>query len=76
MSSGKLVSRVVVGTFALTKQRSVDNFKRAPLFASIVYGEDLRAPRVGQGREQRHGDQGTRGVYEMDQETYQMRKVG
>lgn len=42
MNSGKSVPRVVVHTFALTKQRPVDNLKPVPLFASIVYGKDFR----------------------------------
>jgi RNA polymerase sigma factor (sigma-70 family) len=72
------------------KQRSVDNVGRAPLFASVRCGDD-RAPLEGRvqspadrtspvgyacpGRAQNlSGQRG--GVYEMDNDTYETRKVG
>ncbi len=68
------------------RRRLEDNFERAPLCASAAWGANVRA--IGEqptdracgagyvcpGRAQSHGDQGT-GVYEMDNETYQMTKV-
>jgi hypothetical protein len=90
MKFGNIVSRVVVHTFPLTTQRSVDNFGPVPLFVSLDYGEETeyviaqaRSPRdqtawvgyVCPGRAQDQSDQGTGGVYEIDHETYQPRKL-
>jgi hypothetical protein len=90
MSSGKLGSRFAVDTFALKKQRPAEAFGSMPLFASIACGEGFQilvdqAESLGDGeaqvgylcpgRAQDHGYRGASSVYEMDQETYQTRKV-
>lgn len=88
MKFGKIISRVFVHALALTKQRSVDTFGPVPLFASFDYREvptlvdraqpfGDQAPRVSYvcpGRAHQ-SNQGTGGVYEMDHETYQTRKL-
>jgi hypothetical protein len=90
MKFGKVVSRVVVHTFPLTRQRSVDNFRPVPPFVSLDYGEETeyviaqaRSLRdqpawvgyVCPGRAQDPSNQETGGVYEIDHETYQTRKL-
>ena len=90
MKFGKVVSRVVVHTFPLTRQRPVDNFGPVRLFVSLDYGEEAQfavaqARSLGDqtswvgyvcpGRAQDPTNQGAGGVYEMDHETYQTRKL-
>ena len=90
MKFGKIISRVFVHTLPLTKQRPVDTFGPVPLFASLDYREEIptlvdqarplgdQAAWVGYvcpGRAQDQSNQGTGGVYEMDHETYQTRKL-
>ena len=90
MKFGKVVSRVGVHTFPLTRQWPVDNFGPVPPFVSLDYGEkteyviaQARSPRdqtawvgyVCPGRAQDQSNQGTGGVYEIDHETYQTRKL-
>jgi hypothetical protein len=85
MKFGNVVSRVVVHTFPLTMQRSVDNFGPVPTFISLDYRDEAQfvvaqarslgdqAAWVGYvcpGRAQDPSNQGTGGVYEMDHETY------
>jgi hypothetical protein len=90
MKFGKIVAGVFVRTPPLTKQRPVDAFGPAPLFASLDYREEIptlvdqarplgdQAAWVGYvcpGRTQDYRNEGTGGVYEMDHETYQTRKL-
>ena len=90
MKFGKVVSCVVVHTFPPTRQRPVDTFGPVRPFVSLDYGEEAqlviaqaRSLRdqtswvgyVCPGRAQDQSNQGTGGVYEMDHETYQARKL-
>jgi hypothetical protein len=90
MKFGKVVSRVAVHTFPPTRQPPVDTFGPVRPFASLDYREEAQfviaqarslrdqAPWVGYvcpGRAQDQTNQGTGGVYEMDHETYQTRKL-
>lgn len=74
------------GSRRSVKQRPPPDNRREPLYASAAFGDDWtvigekpadRARQVGYvcpGRAESDGDQGT-GVYEMDNETYQTKKV-
>ena len=90
MKFGKVVSRVAVHTFPLTRQPPVDTFGPVRPFVSLDYGEEAqfviaqaRSLRdqtswvgyVCPGRAQDQTNQGTGGVYEIDHETYQTRKL-
>jgi hypothetical protein len=90
MKFGKVVSRIVLHAFPLTRQRPVDNFGPVRPFVSLDYREETqfviaqaRSLRdqpawvgyVCPGRDQDQCNQGTGGVYEMDHETYQTRKL-
>ena len=90
MKFGKIISRVFVHTLPLTMQRPVDNFGPVRPFFSLDYREETQfviaqarslrdqAACVGYlcpGRAQDQSNQGTGGVYEMDHETYQTRKL-
>ena len=90
MKFGEIISRVIVHTLPLTKQRPVDTCGPVPLFASLDYREEVptlvdqaqplgdQAAWVGYvcpGRAQDQSNQGTGGVYEMDHETYQTSKL-
>ena len=90
MKFGKVVSCVVVHTFAPTRQRPVDTFGPVRPFVSLDYREETQfviaqtrslrdqAAWVGYvcpGRAQDQSNQGTGGVYEIDHETYQTRKL-
>jgi hypothetical protein len=90
MKFGKVVARGGVRTFPLTRQPPVDNFGAVRPFVSLDYGEEAqfviaqaRSPRdqtawvgyVCPGRDQDQRNQGTGGVYEIDHETYQTRKL-
>jgi hypothetical protein len=90
MKFGKIISRVFVHTLPLTKQRPVDTFGPVPLFASLDYREQAQTL-VGQaqpfgdqaawighvcpGGAQDQSNQEIGGVYELDHETYQTRKL-
>ena len=90
MKFGKVVSRVGVHTFPLTRQWPVDNFGPVAPFVSLDYREETQfviaqalslrdqaagAGYVCPGRAQDPGNQGTGGVYEMEHETYQTRQL-
>jgi hypothetical protein len=90
MKFGKVVSRVVVHAFPLTRQQPIDTFGPVRPFVSLDYREETQfviaharslrdqAAWVGYvcpGRAQDPGNQGTGGVYEMDHETYQTRQL-
>ena len=90
MKFGKVVSRGGVCTFPLTRHRPVDIFGPVRPFVSLDYGEEAQlviaqarslrdqATWVGYvcpGRAQDQSNQGTGGVYEIDHETYQTRKL-
>jgi hypothetical protein len=90
MKFGKVVSRVAVHTFPLTRQPPVDTFEPVWPFVSLDYREETQfviaqarslrdqAASIGYfcpGRAQDQSNQGTGGVYEMDHETYQTRKL-
>jgi len=88
MEFGKGVSRVVVHTFPFMKQRPVDNFRPVPLFAFNDQGDQLavdqalsrgnRASWVADAcsrRTQHQFGKRSGGGVEMDNETYQTRKI-
>ena len=90
MKFGKVVSCVAIHTFPLTRQPPVDTFGPVRPFVSLDYREEAQfviaqarslrdqAAWVGYvcpGRTQDPTNQGAGGVYEMDHETYQTRKL-